>query len=114
MCFDTEKTQAPGRDAPEMAQHQVELRAAGEYLGGANANQRLYTDEETLAEIFKYHPPNAETLPRFTAVNQAAKNFAEVVLANCPHGRDRRFAILAIRVARMMANAAISLRGLQL
>jgi hypothetical protein len=75
---------------------------------------RPMTSEEIVAEFFKYHPPNDFTIPKFAAINQAAKNFAEVVLANCPSGWDRRDAINLIRQARMIANAAIALNGLSL
>jgi hypothetical protein len=71
-------------------------------------------DSEILAELFKYHPPNFETLPKYASINQAAKNFAEVVLQNCPRSADRSAAIRLIRDARMTANAAIALNGLSL
>jgi len=38
------------------------------------------SDEAILAELFRYHAPNEITVPKYAAVNQAAKNFAEVVL----------------------------------
>jgi hypothetical protein len=72
------------------------------------------TSAEMLAEIFSYHPPTPGTLPKFQAINQAAKNFAEVVLQNCPSSADRSAAIRLIRDARMTANAAIALNGLSL
>lgn len=72
------------------------------------------SDEEIVAELFKYHAPNEATIPKHAAINQAAKNFAEVVLANCPRGSDRSGAINCIRTARMVANAAIALNGLSL
>ena len=75
---------------------------------------RPMSSEEIVAELFKYHAPNETTIPKYAAINQAAKNFAEVVLANCPSGSDRAAAINAIRVARMTANAAIALNGLSL
>ena len=72
------------------------------------------SSEEIVAELFKYHAPNEFTIPKYAAINQAAKNFAEIVLANCPGGADRTRAIEAIRAARMLANAAIALNGLSL
>ena len=72
------------------------------------------SDSEIVAEFFKYHPPTGETLPKFAAINQAAKNFAEIVLANCPPSGDRSAAIRLIRDARMTANASIALNGLSL
>ena len=85
--------------------------AAGGQLGGY---ARPTTDADVLAQLFSYHPPTIETLPKFQAINQAAKNFAEVVLQNCPPSSDRSGAINAIRMARMVANAAIALNGLTL
>jgi hypothetical protein len=75
---------------------------------------RALSDEEIVAELFKYHAPNEFTIPKHAAINQAAKNFAEVILANCPRGLDRTGAIQCIRTARMVANASISLNGLSL
>lgn len=72
------------------------------------------TDSVILNELFSYHPPTVESLPRFSAINQAAKNFAEVVLSNCPPCADRSDAIRKIREARMTANAAVALNGLTL
>lgn len=82
-------------------------------MGTASA-PRCMTDSEILAELFKYHPPTADTLPKFAAINQAAKNFAEIVLQNCPSSADRSAAIRSIRDARMTANAAVALNGLSL
>jgi hypothetical protein len=72
------------------------------------------SDSEILAELFRYHAPNPETLPKYSAINQAAKNFAEVVLQNCPRSADRSAAIRLIRDARMTANASVALNGLNL
>jgi hypothetical protein len=71
-------------------------------------------DSEIVAEFFKYHAPNETTVPKYAAINQAAKNFAEVILANCPRGADRSAAIRLIRDARMTANASVALNGLSL
>lgn len=67
-----------------------------------------------LAELFRYHPPTPETTPKFQAINQAAKNFAEIVLQNCPPSYDRKAAIDKIIEAKMTANASIALNGLSL
>ena len=75
---------------------------------------RPMSEGEILAELFRYHSPTPETLPKYAAINQAAKNFAEVVLQNCPSSADRSAAIRLIRDARMTANAAVALNGLSL
>lgn len=105
---DCEKTQAP--------MGLGELKRAREYdlCADACAAGRQMSSEEIVAEFFKYHAPNETTIPKYAAINQAAKNFAEVILANCPSGADRTDAIRKIREARMTANAAIALNGLSL
>jgi hypothetical protein len=102
MCYDQEKTQAPQSDRNNLEQ------------GNAQCAEPLRTNDQILKELFSYHPPNSETLPKFQAINQAAKNFAEIILQNCPAGNDRSGAINCIRMARMTANAAIALNGLSL
>lgn len=72
------------------------------------------TDEQIVKELFSYHQPNEWTLPKHQAINQAAKNLAEVILQNCPRSSDRSAAINLVRMVRMTANAAISLNGLSL
>lgn len=75
---------------------------------------RPMNDSEILARLFSPQPPNEITIPKFTAINQAAKNFAEVVLQTCPPSADRTDAIREIRKARMTANQAVALNGLTL
>jgi hypothetical protein len=119
MCYDQEKTQAPIDDYP-LKQQAAQAQAQGSYVteqnyaGGPRCNRPLMTEAQILAELFKYHAPNEVTLPKYAAINQAAKNFAEVVLQNCPAGADRSGAINIIRTARMVANAAVALNGLSL
>ena len=104
---DVEKTQGPIDDF-RLKQRQER------YADSGTQTCRPMSREEIVAEFFKYHPPNDVTIPKYAAINQAAKNFAEVVLANCPSGADQAAAIRLIRDARMTANAAISLDGLSL
>jgi hypothetical protein len=114
---DCEKTQAPpDPDTDNWRLKQVidKERAAGQIGYAVNECNRPMSSAEILAELFKYHPPTPETLPKFAAINQAAKNFAEVVLQNCPGSSDRSAAIRLIRDARMTANAAVALNGLSL
>jgi hypothetical protein len=107
---DCEKTQAPIGNAGLAA----ELKAFHAERFADSCPQRPMSSEEVVAEFFKYHAPNERTIPKYAAINQAAKNFAEVILANCPAGHDRTGAINCIRMARMTANAAIALNGLSL
>lgn len=91
-----------------------ELRAAQQKRQADMSNSmpaRPMTDEEVIARIFSYIPPTELTSPKFTAVRQAGKHFAEIILANCPPGSDRMTVINCIREAVMFANASISLSG---
>ena len=121
MCYAPENTQAPlGAEVSEPMYRELrEMKRKQEaaYADAGNcAGQigRALTTAEILRELFTYHPPTPETLPKFAAINQAAKNFAEVVLQNCPGSADRSAAIRLIRDARMTANASVALNGLSL
>lgn len=115
MCYDQEKTQAPQQlsdfdlrekmRAAKDAQCDVRENSAG-------SPSRPMSETEVLHELFTYHPPTSKTLPKFSAINQAAKNFAEVVLQNCPASADRAIVIRLIQDARMTANRAVALNGL--
>lgn len=114
---DLEKTQGPRptdfdrqvREKMMAEQAYVQERMQSQAgMEGAGAMQ----SRDPLDDLFRYHPPTAEDLPKYAAINQAAKNFAEVLRTNCPtHSADYGMAIMKIREARMMANAAVSLRG---
>ena len=116
MCFDQEKTQGVDSSREFMRaekalrdqQREERLKESAGMIG------RAMSESEILAELFSYHPPNPITLPKFGAINQAAKNFAEVVLQNCPPCADRSVVIRLIRDARMTANASVALDGLSL
>jgi hypothetical protein len=108
---DPEKTQAP---IDERELFLAEKRKRDRDRDCCVEAARPMTPNEIVAQLFTYHAPNETTIPKFAAINQAAKNFAEIVLANCPSGPDRTRAIEAIRAARMLANSAISLNGLSL
>jgi hypothetical protein len=124
MCYDQEKTQGSDPRSDPRVPFEVQQKLRAERAAQAafqdrveSAGQiggRAFSEAEILAELFKYHPPNEVTLPKFAAINQAAKNFAEVILQNCPPGADRSDAIRKIREARMTANAAVALNGLSL
>jgi len=64
-----------------------------------------------LDHIFKYHAPNAETLKAYTAIRDAAKVFATVLIENTPEGADQAAALRLVREASMTANAAVALGG---
>ncbi len=66
-----------------------------------------------LDRLFAYHAPTDEQVPRYTAINEAAKQFAIVVLENTPTCADQSAAIRLIREARMTANAAVALEEIR-
>jgi hypothetical protein len=110
--YDQEKTQ--GVESFDPRRERDEIRGGG-FAAEAKCTEaaRPISRAEILHEIFSYHPPTPNTLPKFDAINQAAKNFAEVILQNCS-GDDCRVALNCIRNARMFANASIALDGLSL
>ena len=67
--------------------------------------------DQTLDDLFTYHKPEPDQIPRYAAINEAAKAFAQVVDANCPPSADRTAAVRLIQQARMTANASIALNG---
>ncbi len=118
MCYDQEKTQGTETGDYERAERRLRdvareanLKCNAEMAGMA---VRPKIDAEILAELFTYHPPTPVTLPKFAAINQAAKNFAEIVLQNCVRGSDRAKAIEMIQDARMVANRSIAVNGLSI
>jgi hypothetical protein len=112
MCCEEKTNQAPISDR-RLRNSQANYGDTVADCAGGQIGKAM-TDAEILAALFSYHPPTPETLPKYAAINQAAKNFAEVLLQNCPPSADRSAAIRLIRDARMTANASIALNGLSL
>lgn len=69
-------------------------------------------DATTVDQVFTYHKPREEQLPKYHAVREAGKAFCQVLLENIPECADRTAATRMIREAVMTANAAIALDGL--
>ena len=70
------------------------------------------TDSAVLRDVFTYHAPEPDQIPKYNAIRDAAYEFAKVVVANTPRCADQSVAIRCIREASMVANAAIALKGL--
>lgn len=68
-------------------------------------------DKEYIEQVFTYHRPTEAQIPRYEAIRNAAKAFAEVLMQNCPTSADKSHAIRLIRTAVMFANASIALDG---
>jgi hypothetical protein len=116
--FNTEKTQGP----PPMQADQIggfgtqaknpSLVNEADWNSFEHGYRRGCEDsKDILDELFSYHAPTAEDIPKYTAINEAARNFARIVRANCVAGVDFYRAIELIRMARMTANASIALKG---
>ena len=65
---------------------------------------------EDLDNWFTYHPPTEEQRECYERLRDAAKQFAEVIVDNTPTGKDQDAAVLLVRQAVMMANAAVACR----
>ena len=65
-------------------------------------------DQRNIEHVFKYHPPSREQLSKYEAIRQAGKNLATVISSVTPFGEEQSAAILKVREAVMMANAAIA------
>ena len=61
--------------------------------------------------IFTYHKPSAEQLPKYEAIRAKAKELGQVIVDNTPGCADQTAAIRLLREAVMTANAAIALDG---
>lgn len=116
MRADLEKTQAPaGGEMLEREYNRIDRGIDPRYADTlAAAPSRPMSESERLNEIFSYHAPTPSQIPKYNSINQAAKNFAEIILQNCAPSADRSDAIRKIREARMVANASIALDGLSL
>lgn len=71
----------------------------------------LVSPNDTVEDLFTYHPPTGDQPERYARIRAAAKTFACIVLANCPAGPDRARAIGYVREAVMLANASIATRN---
>lgn len=68
--------------------------------------------QEQLDNWFTYHSPTPDQLPRYVAIRNAAKDFAEVIVANSPDCADTTAAVRKVREATMTANQAIACGGM--
>ncbi|MGC2325463.1 MAG: hypothetical protein WA604_02030 [Candidatus Sulfotelmatobacter sp.] len=64
--------------------------------------------QEQLDNWFTYHSPTAEQLPKYLAIREAGKKFAEALVENCPEGADTTAAVRKVREAVMTANQSIA------
>jgi len=60
-------------------------------------------------DLFTYHPPKPDQIPRYEAIREAARVFARVLEQNTPSSADQTAAIRKLRECVMTANASIAL-----
>lgn len=73
-------------------------------LGRENPHLQAHIDE-----MFKYHTPRPDQIPRYEAIRASAKALAYVISANTEVSPDQTRAINTLREAVMFANASIAL-----
>jgi len=67
--------------------------------------------KDNLENWFMYHSPTPEQLPKYLAIREAGRAFAECVVANTPSSADQTAALRKIREAVMTANQSIACNG---
>jgi len=64
-----------------------------------------------LDHIFTYHAPTPDQIPKYEALRDAARTFAEEIVNFTPPGADQSAAIRHVREAVFFANASVALDG---
>lgn len=67
--------------------------------------------KEGIEDIFSDHAPTPDQIPKYNAIREGAKVFAQIVMDNTPGSADQTVAIRKVREAAMIANASIALGG---
>ena len=64
-----------------------------------------------IENVFTYHPPTPNQIPKYDEIRKAAKIFAKVIQDQVPEGPDKSVVMRKLREAVMTANAAVALEG---
>jgi hypothetical protein len=67
---------------------------------------------EQLDEIFTYHAPDDDQVPKYAKIRIAGQALCDVILECTPVCGDQQAAIRHVREAVATANAAVALHGL--
>lgn len=67
--------------------------------------------KEALDDIFSYHSPTPEQIPKYEVIREGARFFADIILRNTPVSPDQSVAIRKLRECVMVANSSIALDG---
>lgn len=68
-------------------------------------------DQAWLDDVFSYHAPTGDQSSKYAVLRNAAKEFAQIILLECPPSADRSAALRKVREAVMTANVSIALEG---
>lgn len=71
---------------------------------------KLYSDTD-LDNLFDYHRPSSDQQEKYAKLNQAAKEYAKIIIECCPQSEDRDLAIQKLRETRMQSNLSIACSG---
>lgn len=66
---------------------------------------------EAINDMFTYHAPTQEQLPKYEAIREAARLFGTVILGNTPPSADQTATIRLLRQTVMSANQSIATGG---
>jgi hypothetical protein len=61
-----------------------------------------------LDRTFVYHAPHGDQPERYVALRDTARNFAKMIIEQCPPSRERSVALTKLEEAVMWANASIA------
>jgi hypothetical protein len=67
--------------------------------------------KEVLEDIFTYHAPRPDQIPKYNNIREAAKVFANIIVENTPSSADQSAAIRMLRELVMTCNQSIALDG---
>lgn len=85
----------------------------GDTAGPAAPTNKFGYAQETLTELFKYHPPTTQgQIETYDKLRSMGLNLAMLILTSVPTSRDQTLAITKLREALMFANSAIANDGL--
>lgn len=65
---------------------------------------------DDVENLFSYHPPRPDQIPRYEHLRDLGKDFAQAIFDLVPPGPERSTAIAKLREAGMWANAGIACR----
>lgn len=81
------------------------------FLGYLREEGKMPYTESEIDNIFSYHKPSIEQVPKYEAIRSAARTFAKVIIANTNSSAEQTLAIRKLEEVVMRANQCVALRG---